>query len=434
MKYDMSQLDLLKLGFSKMEKLLVYRQIIDDSMFVRIRSLVMFLDNSDEHINAYYQICYELISIAEQDGFQGDLLQNYFIKLIATDENYFSLACEKGFKLSPSLSQLAIHDLNILKDILKFTLTDIGTILGVEELSFISHYSTDNSQNNRNPLQSNFKLLKQSFVKEKVDYIVKKLADYYNTCGCGDLCKYSSFRWNKKTGLVGIADTGKIKFDNIIGYDQQKEKLIENTVIFLEGNKANNVLLYGDSGTGKSSSVKALINKFSKDGIRLVEINKDQIKSIPQIMDRLKKRGLYFIIFMDDLSFEDFETDYKYLKAVMEGGIEEKPDNVIFYATTNRKHIIKEKWQDRDDSDIHKSDAQQEKLSLSERFGITITYLSPDQQQYLEIVKKLAVKSKLSLPEKELTDQALKWEKWHHGRSGRTARQFIDYLIGKSVS
>ena len=179
MKYDMSQLDLLKLGFSKMDKLLVYRQIIDNSMFVRIRSLVMSLDNSDEHINAYYQICYELISIAEQDGFQGDLLQNYFIKLIATDENYFSLACEKGFKLSLSLSQLAIHDLNILKDILKFTLTDIGTILGVEELSFISHYSTDNIQKNRNPLQNNFKLLKQSFVKEKVDHIVKKLADYY---------------------------------------------------------------------------------------------------------------------------------------------------------------------------------------------------------------------------------------------------------------
>ncbi len=427
----MSQLDLLKLSFSKMEKLLVYRQIINDNLFARIRSLVMSLDTSGEQVNAYYQICYELISFAEQEGFEGDLLQNYFLKLIATDKNYFSLACEKdGFNLSPSLSQLAIHDLNILKEIFKITLTDIGIILGVGELSFISHYSTNNKKN-MNPLHSNFRLLKQSFAEETTNHIVKKLANFYNTCGCGELCKYSSFRWDKDSGLIGIADTGRIKFDDIIGYDQQKGKLIENTVMFLQGKKANNVLLYGDSGTGKSSSVKALINKFSVRGIRLVEINKDQIQFIPKIIDTLKKRGLYFIIFMDDLSFEDFETDYKYLKAVMEGGIEGKPNNVIFYATTNRKHIIKEKWQDRDDSDIHKSDAQQEKLSLSERFGITITYLSPNQQEYLEIVKRLAVKSNLYLPEKELIDQALKWEKWHHGRSGRTARQFINYLTGK---
>jgi len=433
----MSQLDILKLSFSKMEKLLVYREILHDNIFKRIRSLVISLDNciSDEHINTYYQICYELISIAEQEKFQGDLLKNYLLQLIATDKNSFTLACEKsGYNLNPSLYQVAIHDLNILKEIFKFSLADIGIIIGVEELSFISHYYTSNSTSNLNPLQSNLRRLKQSFVKEKVDHIIENLANYYNTCGCGDLCKYSSFRWDEDSGLLGIADTGKIKFDDIIGYDKQKEKLIENTAIFLDGNEANNVLLYGDSGTGKSSSVKALINMFSDSGIRLVEITKGQIKSIPQIIDTLKRRGLYFIIFMDDLSFEDFETDYKYLKAVMEGGIEEKPDNVIFYATTNRKHIIKEKWQDRDDSDIHKSDAQQEKLSLSERFGITITYLSPDQQQYLEIVKKLAVKSKLSLPEKELTDQALKWEKWHHGRSGRTARQFINYLKGKNVS
>ncbi len=432
----MSQFDLLKLSFSKMEKLIVYREILHDNIFKRIHSLVMSLDNciSDEHSNAYYQICYELISIAEQEKFQGDLLQNYLLQLIVTDNNSFSLACEKNeYKLSPGLYQATIHDLNILKEIFKFTLSDIGIIFGVADLDFISHYSS-NRQNNLNPIQINLWELKHSFSKENTDHIIENLSNYYNTCGCGELCKYSSFRWDKDNGLVGIADTGTVKFEDIIGYDNQKEKLIENTAIFLEGNKANNVLLYGDSGTGKSSSVKALINKFSLRGIRLVEITKDQIRSIPQIIDTLKRRGLYFIIFMDDLSFEDFETDYKYLKAVMEGGIEGKPDNVIFYATTNRKHIIKEKWSERNDSDVHSSDAQQEKLSLSERFGITITYLSPDQQEYLEIVKGLAVKSNLYVSEKELIDQALKWEKWHHGRSGRTARQFINYLKGKNVS
>ncbi|MFW6287629.1 MAG: ATP-binding protein [bacterium] len=431
----MSQFDHLKLSFSKMEKLLVFRQILHDNMLQRIRSLIMSLDRYmyDEHSGTFYQICYELINIAEENGYQGDLLQNYFMKLIATDRNPFTMECERsGYNINPSLYQAAIHDLAILKEVYKFTLTDIGIIIGVGELSFISHYSSTPHTKYKNPLQKNFRELKQSFAKENAEHIVETLASYYNRCGCGKLCQYSSFRWNDE--LVGISECGKIRFDDIIGYERQKEELIENTVIFLEGKQANNVLLYGDSGTGKSSSVKALISKYSNHGLRLVEITKDQIKCIPQILDMLKERGLYFIIFMDDLSFEDFETDYKYLKAIMEGGIEGKPDNVIFYATTNRKHIVKEKWQDRNTAEIHKSDAEQEKLSLSERFGITITYQSPSQQQYLEIVKRLAVKSNLYVPEQELIEQALKWEKWHHGRSGRTARQFINYLCGKFVS
>ena len=429
----MSHLDLLKLNFSQMGKLLLYRQILHDDLFSRIYSMVISLDRdiSDKHINTYYQICYELINIAEQDGFKGDLLQNYIFRLIATDRNPFTLASEKvGCKISPGLYQAAIYDLTILQGIIKCTLADIGTGIGVGDLSVIKDYSSASSSN-KSPLARNFKVLKQNFIKEKPESLVNILADYYNLSGCGILCQYSSFRWNNEKGLIGVTDSGAIQFDDIIGYEEQKEKLIENTAIFLDGKKANNVLLYGDSGTGKSSSIQALINKFSSKGLRLVEISKEQIQSIPWIIDVLKKRGLYFVIFMDDLSFEDFETDYKYLKAVMEGGIEERPGNVLFYATTNRKHIIKEKWQDRNDSDIHRSDAEQEKLSLSERFGITITYLVPDQQQYIEIVKSLAANSNLNIPEQELIDQALKWERWHHGRSGRTARQFINYLSAK---
>lgn len=433
----MEKLDVLKLNFFKLESLLIYRKLLEDRIFGRIRSLVLSLDSdiSQEHVFKYYQICYELIEEAEKEGFQGDLLQNYIVKLIAIDENPFSLSYEKnGYDISPSLYQAAIHDLNIIKGILKFTLADIGSLIIVEELSFIRNYST-NYKKSHSSLYQNFNQLKQTFFKEKADTIVDYLAEYYNIAGSGELCQYSSFRYVKKLGLVGISVDESVNFDDIIGYEEQKNKLIENTEVFLSNKKANNVLLYGDSGTGKSSSMKALINSYFAEGLRLVEIRKDQIKYIPQLLEILKKRGLYFIIFMDDLSFEDFETDYKYLKAVMEGGIEGEADNILFYATTNRRHLVKEKWQDRENlSDINQADGQEEILSLSERFGITITYLSPDQNEYLEIVKRLAIKNSLSIPEQELVDMALKWEKWHHGRSGRTARQFVNYLLGTNVS
>ena len=221
--------------------------------------------------------------------------------------------------------------------------------------------------------------------------------------------------------------------DRLIGYENQKEKLIKNTEAFLKNKPANNVLLYGDSGTGKSSSIKALLNRYATEGLRLIELAKYQMKELPKILEVLKDRGLYFIIFMDDLSFEDFETDYKYMKAIIEGGVEVKPNNVLFYATSNRRHLIKEKWSDRDQEsgEIHLSDAIQEKISLASRFGITISYESPQQKGYLRIVKELAKQNNITLPVEELKERAIQWEMWNNGRSGRTAQQFIDYLLGE---
>jgi hypothetical protein len=201
----------------------------------------------------------------------------------------------------------------------------------------------------------------------------------------------------------------------------------------IKGKAANNVLLFGDSGTGKSSSVKALMNKYADQKLRLIEITKYQMKYLPKILELLKNRGLYFIIFMDDLSFEDFETEYKYLKAVIEGGVEVKPQNVLFYATSNRRNLIKEKWSDRDEEsgEIHLSDALQEKFSLVERFGITITYESPNQEEFLNIVEKLAKKHEINIEITELRKQAKQWTMWQNGRSGRTAQQFINHLLAQ---
>lgn len=237
----------------------------------------------------------------------------------------------------------------------------------------------------------------------------------------------SAFYW-QNSALKVVKNPDKITFEQIIAYQKQKDELINNTKSFINGSKAHNVLLYGDSGTGKSSSVKALLNEFQDQGLRLIEITTSQIKELSEIMEYLSQRGLYFIIFMDDLSFEEFETEYKSLKAIMEGGIESKPDNVLFYATSNRRHLVREKWQDRK-SEVHKNDILNEKLSLAERFGLTLMYNNPDQEKYLKIVREIAAQENIDIDNSVLENKALKWSKWHNGRSGRSARQFIDQLL-----
>ena len=223
--------------------------------------------------------------------------------------------------------------------------------------------------------------------------------------------------------------------DDLIGYELQKKKLAENTEAFVEGRKANNVLLFGDSGTGKSTSIKAIVNQYYDRGLRLIEIYKHQFKELSNVIAAIKNRNYKFIIYMDDLSFEEFEIEYKFLKAVIEGGVETKPDNILIYATSNRRHLIKETWNDRNDVEmnngIHKSDTMEEKLSLVNRFGVTISYEKPSQKEYFDIVTGLAKREGLKIDDDTLKAEANKWELSHGGISGRTAKQFINYLLGK---
>ena len=221
--------------------------------------------------------------------------------------------------------------------------------------------------------------------------------------------------------------------DDLIGYEIQKKKLKDNTEAFVAGRKANNALLFGDSGTGKSTSIKAIINEYYDRGLRMIEIYKHQFKDLSAVISHIKNRNYKFIIYMDDLSFEEFEIEYKYLKAVIEGGLESKPDNVLIYATSNRRHLIKETWNDHADMDQekHHSDTMQEKLSLVNRFGVTISYSRPSKKEYNEIVVELAKRCPdIKLTEEELISEANKWELSHGGLSGRSAQQFINYLLG----
>ena len=217
-----------------------------------------------------------------------------------------------------------------------------------------------------------------------------------------------------------------------MGYDIPKKKLTDNTDAFVSGRKANNCLLFGDAGTGKSSSIKAIANEYYDRGLRIIEVYKHQFQDLNDVISQIKHRNYRFIIYMDDLSFEEFEIEYKYLKAVIEGGLEKKPENILIYATSNRRHLIRENYSDKEEirEDMHTGDTVQEKLSLVYRFGVTIYFGSPNKKEFQTIVRELAKRNGIEMPEEELLLEANKWELSHGGLSGRTAQQFVDYLLG----
>lgn len=223
--------------------------------------------------------------------------------------------------------------------------------------------------------------------------------------------------------------------DDLVGYELAKKKLIDNTEAFVRGRKANNCLLFGDAGTGKSSSIKGILNRYYEEGLRIIEVYKHQFQDLNEVIAQIKNRNYKFIIYMDDLSFEEFEIEYKYLKAVIEGGLEKKPENILIYATSNRRHLVRERAGDKleimDQDDLHSSDTVQEKLSLVYRFGVRIYFGAPNKKEFQNIVRVLAKRYGVNMPEEELLLEANKWELSHGGLTGRTAQQFIDYLLGQ---
>jgi predicted AAA+ superfamily ATPase len=268
---------------------------------------------------------------------------------------------------------------------------------------------------------------------ETPEAMISALLDFYTRRGSGIFSLHRAFNWSKETGLTPILHPDPQKLSSLLGYEEQKAELLANTRFFLSGQAANNVLLYGDSGTGKSSSVKALLNEpdFLESGLRMIDVQKDHLADIPEILRIVGERNYRFILFLDDLSFEEYEVEYKHLKALIEGGIELKPDNVVIYATSNRRNIVREVWKGRRTSsdDVHGWDTMQEKLSLSDRFGITIWYGVVDKERYLEIVRFFADEYGISMPQDEMERLAMKWEIGRGGFSGRIARQFAQHLL-----
>ncbi|MDL2263709.1 ATP-binding protein [Synergistaceae bacterium OttesenSCG-928-I11] len=383
---------------------------------------------------------YDIIEEAEHYSFGGDIWASYFALRLAEDENQLGLCCELGAEPRGSIMEIASKTLWDVRKILIETRVMIETDPAFHNLSHTLDYTPSNTRPLPLHADTRFdlsRLGKKIVDASKPEEIGAALAGFYRTHGSGAFALHCAFRWDGTKGLLPVTDLDPIRLDSLIGYDTQKRELLSNTEYFIGGAAANNVLLFGDSGTGKSSSVRALLNEpgYVGRGLRMIELYKDQFRDIPQILGAIRKRNYRFILFMDDLSFEEFEIEYKYLKAVIEGGLERKPENTVIYATSNRRNLIREVWADRKaaSDDVHGSDTMQEKLSLSDRFGVTIWYGPAAKSEYIDIVKSMAAECGIEISEDELERRALRWEIEKGSFTGRTARQFVQNLLVEFV-
>ena len=429
-------------------KLILYRNLGEDSILVKLSDIFKRFDSchyrSEELITDIYCEVKKLLDLATTYGFDKNLWHNYLTYLLVSVETPFAITCEKEGACEGSVNALAMNDFAIFKALFDYDFTALEEALGINCFDIITNYKavakkeTRFNKNISEKVQGLSEKLEQAATAEDFYELVTA---FYEAYGVGKLGLNKAFRIDHKGNqveLVPISNTELITFDDLIGYERQKQTLRENTEAFVEGRPANNVLLFGDSGTGKSSSIKALINQYYDQGLRMIEIYKHQFQDLSAIIAQIKSRNYRFVIYMDDLSFEEFETEYKYLKAIIEGGLEVRPSNILIYATSNRRHLINETWKDRNDvthnEGIYKSDTMQEKLSLVNRFGCTIYYGQPDQKEFYNIVVELAHKAGIEMSDEELCAEAKKFELNHGGVSGRTAQQFINYILGVRVA
>lgn len=380
------------------------------------------------------------MEVATDYGFDKNLWHNYLTFYLITNENPFSLTCEKVGANDGSVNEFAKNDFKVFMNLFNYDFRPIETALGINCFSLISDYKAIVKKElmyNKNVSEKVQALsLKLETAKDENEFF-NYVTDFYKAYGVGMFGLNKAFRvigGDNGVTFTPINNMDKVMLDDLIGYEIQKKKLVENTEAFVQGRKANNALLFGDSGTGKSTSIKAIVNEYYDQGLRMIEIYKHQFKDLSNVIASIKNRNYKFIIYMDDLSFEEFEIEYKFLKAVIEGGVETKPDNILIYATSNRRHLIKETWNDRNDMEsnngLHRSDTIEEKLSLVNRFGCQISYSKPSQKEFFDIVIGLARKNNVKMTDEELMAEANKWELSHGGISGRTAQQFINYCLG----
>ena len=382
------------------------------------------------------RIVSHILEVSEKMGFNGNLWQDYLAYNLANDENSYSLSCERRGRMEGSINKAALLDMAVYRELFNTDLSGTDAKYGTF-LSMLTGFENNNEgekyYNKR--IRNIIKLAEELSGAADDNTFLNTVCDFYKDAGVGCIGLFKAFRVghddNDRPVITPVISVEHKYLKDLIGYDIQKKKITDNTEAFLAGSKANNVLLFGDSGTGKSSCIKAILNEYYDDGLRMIEIYKHQFKDLSAIINQVKDRNYKFIIYMDDLSFEEFEIEYKFLKAVIEGGLEKRPDNVLIYATSNRRHLVREKYSDKEerDDDLHTRDTVAEKLSLSARFGVSVYFGSPDKKLFNEIVKGLAQKNNIKVDENTLLMEANKWELSHGGLSGRTAEQFISYMV-----
>jgi hypothetical protein len=431
--------------YNIVSKLLIYGDMPKDSILMELSDIIREYKEKnykkDEIITRIYHQVKRILQVATDYGFDKNLWHNYLTYLLITNENPFSLTCEKVGANEGSVNYFAKNDFKQFKALFDYDFSDMEKDLGIDCFEKLEDYHAIVKT----------ELMYNKNVSEKVQALSEKLektkdeneffdcvTGFYKDYGVGMFGLNKAFRISDNDGTVqfhAINNMEKVMLKDLVGYEIQKKKLVDNTEAFVQGRKSNNCLLFGDSGTGKSTSIKAIVNEYYDQGLRMIEIYKHQFKDLSNVIAMIKNRNYKFIIYMDDLSFEEFEIEYKFLKAVIEGGVETKPDNILIYATSNRRHLIKETWNDRNDVNVengmHKSDTMEEKLSLVHRFGVTINYSKPTQKEYFEIAVELCRRLGVDLPEEEIKAEANKWELSHGGISGRTAQQFANYMAGQ---
>lgn len=434
--------------YREISRLVIYRNLGKDSILRELAACCAAFDSGETDkaalVSRIYREIHRLLDLSTQYGFDDNLWHCYLAYLLATNENPFSITCEKVGATDGSVNAFAKSDFHIFKELFDFDFEPLERGLGIDCFSVVTHYRAipkTEQRYNKSVSDKVRMLAKQIDEARDEDEIFTRVTDFYRIYGVGSFGLNKAFRVvheeDEDMRLEPIKNTDDVRLDDLVGYELQKQMLIENTEAFVRGSKANNCLLFGDAGTGKSTSIKAILNAYYPQGLRMIEIYKHQFRDLSKVIAQIKNRNYRFIIYMDDLSFEEFEIEYKYLKAVIEGGLETRPENVLIYATSNRRHLIRETWSDRSDmsqDELHHSDTMQEKLSLAARFGVAINYNAPSQKEYFEIVRQLAAREPaITLTPAQLDREANIWAIRHGGVSGRTAQQLILHLSGKQL-
>ena len=425
------------------KELMLYKHMEHEEL---LRDMTFLMENCDsdyynkeDMAGLLFECVNELLELAAGYGFEGNLWHNYLTFLLVNDENAYSTECEIVGEIEGSINTITLHDFEIFRELFAYDFTILEKALGVNCLSVLMHYENVKGHGkvfNKRIRDRICELSEKLGTCENAEEFKCTMTQFYKEFGVGKFGLHKAFRIEHTEAgadIVPITKIAHVHLDDLVGYEIAKKKLIENTEAFVKGKKANNCLLFGDAGTGKSTSIKAILNQYYDQGLRMIEVYKHQFQDLNDVIAQIKNRNYKFIIYMDDLSFEEFEIEYKYLKAVIEGGLEKKPDNILIYATSNRRHLVRETFRDKSDRDeeLHTNDTVQEKLSLVARFGVTIYFGGPSKKEFQQIVKTLAEKNQIKMPEEELLLEANKWELSHGGLSGRTAQQGIDYLLGK---
>lgn len=428
---------------TRVSELVIYRHFEHEEILNNMTWIMdHYRDETEdrEKIRSLFFSCiYGLIDLAVSYGFEHNLWHNYLTFLMVNNENAYSKSCEIVGAVQGTINHLAHHDFEIFKELYDYNFDDISKVLGTDCFQMIEQYANVDQNSklfNKRIRDRICDLSRRLGASKDVDEFMADMTLFYQDFGVGKLGLHKAFRVvHRENGaeIVPITKIAHVKLEDLVGYEIAKKKLIDNTEAFVQGKKANNCLLFGAAGTGKSSSIKGILNRYYDQGLRIIEIYKHQFQDLNDVIAQIKNRNYKFIIYMDDLSFEEFEIEYKYLKAVIEGGLEKKPENILIYATSNRRHLVRESFRDKQemDEELHSFDTVQEKLSLVYRFGVTIFFDSPDKKEFHNIVRTLAERYHVEMPEEQLYLEANKWELNHGGLSGRTAQQFIDYLLGK---